>query len=92
LLLQVYAFDKVSIIMDNVRGAIKAKVSDRWISVSLQELMEQNTLRKSKVASVCVFCHTELLVCTCGYNPAMFIAAESHMLLVHETMIDVHSY
>lgn len=35
--------------MDNVRGAIKAKVSDRWVSVSLQELMEQNTLRKSKV-------------------------------------------
>ncbi len=47
--LQVYAFDKVSIIMDNVRGAIKAKVADRWISVSLQELMEQNTLRKSKI-------------------------------------------
>lgn len=47
--LQVYAFDKVSIIMDNVRGAIKAKIADRWISVSLQELMEQNTLRKSKI-------------------------------------------
>lgn len=49
LCLQVYAFDKVSIIMDNVRGVIKAKVADRWVSVSLQELMEQNTLRKAKV-------------------------------------------
>ena len=49
MVLQVYAFDKVSIIMDNVRGTIKAKVADRWISVSLQELMEQNTLRKSKM-------------------------------------------
>lgn len=47
--LQVYAFDKVSIIMDNVQGAIKAKVADRWVSVSLQELMEQNNLRKLKL-------------------------------------------
>ena len=47
--LQVYAFDKVSIIMDNVRGAIKAKLADRWVPVSLEQLMEQNTLRKTKI-------------------------------------------
>ena len=46
--LQVYSFDKVSIIMDNVKGAIKARIADRWVSVSLEELMEQNTVRKAK--------------------------------------------
>ena len=47
--MQVYAFDKVSIIMDNVKGVIKARLGDRWVSVSLEELMAQNTLRKAKV-------------------------------------------
>lgn len=47
--MQVYAFDRVSIIMDNVKGVIKARIADRWVSVSLQELMEQNTLRKAKL-------------------------------------------
>lgn len=46
--MQVYAFDKVSIIMDNVKSMIRAKVGDRWVSVSLQELMEQNTLRAAR--------------------------------------------
>lgn len=46
--LQVYAFDKVSIIMDNVKSVIKARVGDKWVSVSLQQLMEQNTLRAVK--------------------------------------------
>lgn len=47
--LQVYAFDKVSIIMDNVKGIIKARVADHWVSVSLEELMAQNTQRKAKL-------------------------------------------
>lgn len=35
--------------MDNVKGVIKARIVDRWVSVSLEELMEQNTLRKTKL-------------------------------------------
>lgn len=35
--------------MDNVQGVIKARIADRWVSVSLEELMEQNTLRKAKL-------------------------------------------
>ena len=46
--MQVYAFDKVSIVMDNVKGVIKARIGDGWVSVSLAQLMEQNTLRKAK--------------------------------------------
>ena len=38
--LQVYAFGPVSITMDAAQNVIKASVGDRWLPVSLEQLVE----------------------------------------------------
>ena len=48
LLVQVYGFGAVSITMDAANNVIKANLGDRWVPVSLQQLVQEAT-RKRRV-------------------------------------------
>ena len=49
--LPVWAFGRVSIVMDAVRGLIRAQVGEAWVPVSLGQLAELNGAR-AKAAAV----------------------------------------
>ena len=44
-LLQVYAFGPVSIVMDTTQGMVRAHLKDRWVPVSLDQLVQEAASR-----------------------------------------------
>ena len=46
--LQVYAFGAVSIIMGNASNSIRARLGDRWVPVTLEQLVAENAKRATR--------------------------------------------
>lgn len=48
LLLQIYSFGGVSCVVDNAQNLVRAQLGERWQTVSLEELFDEQQRRRDK--------------------------------------------